>query len=286
MKNRRYGLLLLVCLLIVCLVSGCKKNPPKPNTKEGTLKVVLCWDEFDKMQQPQQHQSIQEMQLMGAFNVLDFESEEEEEDTSVVTHTGVRVVYPEDNAAYSQSVTREVAETQGIITLQIPSTDDAEIYLLAVHYSEKNENKRALWMGYIESFPIPPDSITTITMNQIDWIEATWYPGEGYEDFENGLVAPKNEKVFWFPIYVRDPFQVGQDVSYEKSIFKISGRSSCWENVDGWRRFDISHWNSDIGVPHTETYSFQPGIDYLLFNLPDGRYNIAPIVTPYVVTWE
>jgi hypothetical protein len=224
------------------------------------------------------------------FKTVDFKrmsrGEELPEDTGVVTHTGVRVIYPDENAAYSQSVTRDIAETQGIITLKIPSTSNAKMYVLAVHDSENPQNQRTRLLGYVENFAIPEGSVTTITMSDIDWVEATWYPGEGYENFENGLTASKDEERYFFPIYVRDPFQIGEEITYSQSILRINGNSSFRDNTDGWRRFDISHRNVAVGTVHTEEYFFQPCVDYLLFNLPEGKYWIEPIANTYVVSWE
>ena len=253
--KKSLGLLLLIVVIVALILTGCGMKSTKGG--EGTLRVVIEWGSFKEAPQIKSSMARETNEV---------------EDMSYVTHTGVRVIYPGNNAAYSQSVTREIAETQGIITLQIPSTDDAQIYVLAVHDSTFNWGRRVLQMGWIESFPIPADNITTITMDDINWIEAKWYPGEGYENYENELIVSKDKKQLDMPIYIRDPFQVGKEVSYEQSVIKITGASRCGENTDGWRHFDILHENSKVGEVHAEAYKFQPGIDHILFNLPAGRY--------------
>lgn len=281
-KARRFYVLL-VCLIIVFLATGCGKHPLKTSGK-GTLKVIVDWEKFEQS----------EIQLMGAFNLLGESSEEpslepfeeQGEDTSTVTHTGVRVVYPDENAAYSQSVTREIAETQGIITLEIPATTNAKMYAVAVHSSDLASNRRALKLGYVENITILADSITTVTMDDIDWVTATWYPGEGYENYAVGLFAPKEDDKLLMPIYVRDPFQIGQDITYDEAMIKVLGRNGCRENTNGWRRFEIYHENPSVGEENTKEYTFQPYLESLFFNLPRGQYLIEPIVTPYTVTWE
>jgi hypothetical protein len=272
MKLKKIWILLL-CLVVLFNFTACKS---KKKTGEGTLRVVINWEEFATMKSGQK----------TLTNLVGFRAGEIPEDTSIVTHTGVRVVYPDENAAYSQSVTREIAETQGIITLQIPATTNAKMYVVAIHGSETAENRRALQLGYVDALTILEDNITTITMFDIDWTTATWYPGEDYTEYQNGLIASKEIKRFIFPIYVSDPFQVGEDVTHEQAIIKVLGRNSCQENINGWRRYDISHENTAIGVEYTGTYTFQPYLGSLFFNLPEGLYLIEPIVDRYTVTWQ
>jgi len=50
------------------------------------------------------------------------------------------------------------------------------------------------------SLVILADSVTTVTMADIDWTIARWYPGEGYENYTKGLIASKESSYFLFPI--------------------------------------------------------------------------------------
>lgn len=260
-----------LCLLLICvlLMAGCGI---RKDEKRGFLKITIDWDEFGA-----------NSYALSMNKILETS---ESEDITWITHTGVRVLYPGDNASYSQSVNREIAETQGIITLQIPVTSDARLYAVAVHSSEKFFNRRALWMGCIEELAIYENEITAIDMDDIGWVETAWHPEEGFEDFGDGLTAPKENDAFELPIYVRDPYQVGENIAYSESILKINGTSECFENLDGWRRFLIYNYNSTIGIPHMESYAFQPCIDHSWFNLPEGRYFIEPIVQQYTISWE
>ena len=51
--------MLLACLIIVFLATGCGKHPLKTSGK-GILKVIVDWEKFEQS----------EIQLMGAFNLL------------------------------------------------------------------------------------------------------------------------------------------------------------------------------------------------------------------------
>lgn len=264
----------LVSFLVIFLIGGCN-NPSEDDTYvggQGNLKVVINWGDFSSSQ----IQSI-------SYNKNSVQVEYDQ-----ITHTGARVVYIDENASFTQSVERKTAEDQGIITFNIPSTDNAKLYTVAVHHSDQYNGNRALWLGVVENLQIPSNGVVEVKMNDINWVKASWYPDKDYENFESGLTAPKEDKYFKIPIYVRDPLQIGKTPSYDKLYVGINGHSSVGENPSGWRLFKIYNENNEINTNHEETYNFQPFVNSSKFNLPSegSRYFIKPMVEEYTISWE
>ncbi|MCG8514715.1 MAG: hypothetical protein MI740_11270 [Halanaerobiales bacterium] len=266
-------ILVLVLLGVIILLVGCWNNNLDDRGK-GNLKVVINWDDFSRLQT-----QISLNQILS--QKIDYDQ---------ITHTGARVIYPKYNASFSQSVKKEIAEEQGIITFSIPSTENAKLYVVAVRFSgqeENMENNKALWFGVVENIAIPVDGIVEITMNDINWTTASWRPGEGYENYALGFKAPREEEVHKIPIYVRDPFQVGENPSWNQLYVKIWGRSNYGNNSNGWRLFQIYNGNEHIGETNTKKYHFQPYIEPSLFNLTNASgYSIPPIADRFEVSWE
>jgi len=268
--------ILLVLLLIPVIISGCSdsvENDKKVyNTGEGNLKVMVQWDNFNNMKS----QKISNNLTLQNDNNLQ------------VTHTGARVVYEKDNASFTQRVERNTAKEEGIITFKIPSTDNANLYTVAVHNSQEYKGNRALFLGIKENIQIPNEGIIEISMGDINWIKASWYPYDNYKNFEDGLTANNDKEEYIIPIYVREPIQIKKTPRYDSLYIKINGYSSPKENPDGWRTFHISNENSGGKAPHTETYNFQPYVSSTKFNLPteNGRYFIKPMVEDYEIKWE
>lgn len=270
---RKITLSLFSLLAVVVLLVGCWNNNGYDGGK-GSLKIVINWDGFSSLQ------------TQSSLNKVSIE----DNDYDKITHTGARVVYINDDASFAQSVEKKIAEEQGVITFNIPSTKNARLYVVAVHFSGKLydvEGNRVLWFGVVENISIPSDGIVELTMNDIDWIPATWDVAEGYENYAAGLTASKDEENFKIPIYVRDPFQIGEKPAWNQLYVKVWGHASLGSNVNGWRLFEINNKNSDLGKVHTEQYNFQPYIEPSLFNLTNASgYSFLPIVSDYNVSWE
>ena len=183
-----------------------------------------------------------------------------------------------------------MAVKQGIITFNVPATKNAKLYVVAVHFSGQTndtEGNKVFYFGVVENLGIPIDGTVEITMDDINWVPATWKTVEGYEDYPQGFRASKDEEYHKIPIYVREPFQIGEKPAWNQLYVKIWGCCSWQENLDGWRRFEIINKNNEVGVKHSETYSFQPYIEPILFNLiSDSGYSIPPLAKSYSVDWE
>lgn len=273
-------IILLVFLLFLILISGCEgENSVNDDISyengEGNLEVVVNWSEFNNI-------SVESSGNVSAQNINE------------ITHTGARVVYKDYNAIFAQALEKKVSEEEGIITFKLPASDNADLYLAAVTYnSEGSDSNIVRLFGYIENLKIQANSFKKITMNDINWITAEWKVDEKYENFlEEIITADKDEKKFSLPIYVRDPFQINQDVHediyYDELYIGINGSSSVGNNPDGWRLFEISNYNNEIGTTHQENYEFQPYLKASIFNLPmsRSRYYIPPIIDEFTISWE
>jgi len=266
------SVLIIILLLVACDNNDVTKQPIIEG--RGNLKVVVDWDDFNTLK-------AKEMQSLNTAQVL---GEEEYE----ITHVGARVVYVGQNASFAQSVEKSTAERQGIITFDIPASNNAKLFTVAVHHSGEYNKNRALWLGVVDNLQIPKDGIVEITMDDIEWVKAEWKPAEGYENYADGITAEKEEDDIYFPhIYVRDPYQAGENPSWDEIIIGINGSSSHGDNIDGWRLFRIWNENKKGDIPHTAKYEFQPFVGSSWFNLPSGsRYFILPIAEPFEVHWE
>lgn len=271
---------LFVLLLSLILFAGCEGDESSTDnisyeSGEGNLEVVVNWNEFNSI-------STESLGLVTAQN------------NSEITHTGARVVYEEYNAVFAQSLEKKVSEEEGIITFKLPASKNADLFLVAVTYDPEIINGNIVRLyGYIEDLKIQANSFKKITMEDINWIPAEWKVDENYRSFlEENIIADKNEDVFKLPVYVRDPFQVNQniyeDIFYDELYIGINGTASTGKNPDGWRLFDINNDNSEVGTIHQENYNFQPYLKASFFNLPlaSSRYYIPPIIDDFTINWE
>lgn len=69
-----------------------------------------------------------------------------------ITNFGARLIYINDNAVFSQSVKKSIAVNKGIITLNVPPTDKARLFAVAVRHKQ-GVNKVYL-MGVINNLSI------------------------------------------------------------------------------------------------------------------------------------
>lgn len=165
-----------------------------------------------------------------------------------VTHIGTRIEYPGETAYFIQSVEIDYANNSGIITFDIPATEDANIYVVAVKYSDEQGESRARYFGIKTGINIKTDTVTEIRTNDFSWVQADWRYGELDDQ-----------------ILVKDPF-MQIDKKYDEYFIEIKGISTISDDFtdDGYRIFYEA-----IGEPYLR-HSF--------FNLPiNSRYLIDQI---------
>lgn len=257
-------------LIIVVLLTGCSGSPvvhsPVPDQTKALLSIVIDWDAFD---------SSQPLSVNTLESPLD------------VTNVGARLVYVEENASVSQSVSKETAESEGVITLEVPPTQNANLFVAAVHQGSGSRSEKALYLGTIHGIVLQSDTVRNITVDDITWVKAEWYVHDTHlEDYLSGsFIGDKNEVRFEVPIRVRDPYQIGESLSRGNTVIKAAGTSSQKDNPDGWRRIDVSATNPKVGEIFSSDGWFWPYLDGSLFNLSETYYYIGGEGT-FTVHWQ
>lgn len=195
-------------------------------------------------------------------------------DSHQITKIGARLVYPEENGAFTQSVTRDIATTVGVITLEVPATKKAHLYLVAV--DEKNGT--ALYFAERTDMVLVNDALISLTAGDLTWIEAEWLLDESSPtDF------PCEQGDAYLNVLARDPFQVNQDLRYGASIIGVWGTAYHFGNQDGWYRFSVRAINPSPGTKNESVAYCQPYLRGYAFSLGDD-FSIPPLRHP-LVNW-
>lgn len=210
---------------------------------------------------------------------------------SDVTHVGARIEYPDNNAVFMQSTERRIAQSVGLITMKVPPTRRANLYVVAVRDSGSIYGGTALYMGVVRNIEIAEETVLDIKMDDIQWTPATWRVSEEDEEIWNGdrvYEATADLDRLENPlIYVWNPFQAGENPEWDQLLVAVQGSSiSKRENADGWHEFQINAKNHARRVDHFEEYSFAPYVRGASFNLPSGHYFIPPVDNGYQVHWQ
>jgi len=269
------------------LVSGCTA-PEVEEPHDYGLKLLIEWEKFD---------DVASLTCQTALTASGNQTGME------ITHVGARVIYPVDGGVWIQYVEKETAEEVGVITFAIPPTDEAQLYLAAVHIDESEGQNYALKYGLFEDFTIPEDGVLEVRMEDIEWVSSTWHPDGDYvdlEDFEHGLTMDNlttdnhlcsvcgNQK-YYFPIYVLNPFQTAGEHQWGELLIRVMGLSigshSSGDYGDEYHGFTVYHCTQDCNAPYG-VYRFQPYLSGPHFGLPgDGYYYVLPEVPSYEVHW-
>lgn len=257
-------------LILVVLLTGCSGSPvvhrPVPDPTKALLSINIDWDAFDSSRPL-------------SVNTL--------EKPLGVTSVEARLVCVEENASFSQSVSKEVAESEGVITLEVPPTQNANLFVAAVQEGVGFGSEKALFLGTIHGIVLQSDTVRNITVDDIIWVEAEWHVHDTHlEDYLSGSFIGDKKKVrFEVPIRVRDPYQIGESLSRGNTVIKAAGTSSQRDNPDGWRRIDVSAPNSKVGETFSSKEWFWPYLDGSLFNLSETYYYIGNEGT-FTVHWQ
>jgi len=197
---------------------------------------------------------------------------------TAITHVGARLIYPAENAAFSQSTTRLQAETKGVITLEVPPTDSAVLWV--VFANETGPSPSILRFGFKQKVRIERGKRLEIPIDSLIITSATWrIPGaDSARLYRVDSIAQNRDSTFhnlW--IEATDPFQISQSPTESQRVISFSGSGGFGPNVGGWRRIRISSRNPRIGISHRDsTYTFQPYVVGTFFNLTGTRYHFGP----------
>lgn len=194
-----------------------------------------------------------------------------------ITHVGARLVYPANNASFSQSAVRDTSNSR-LITMQVPATDTAHLYVLAVFDSANI--RKALKMGVKRNISIPSNGSILLTIDSLTLLDTDWTIDTISDTTIRAVMETDTIRVThnittsnpMIRVSVVDPYQIGtQFIAYSNRIVKFYGSGTEFGNVTGWRNFGIS-------VPYrgtqTSVEKFWPYIDGVFFNL-NGEYLIG-----------
>jgi len=146
-------------VLLALLVLGCTSErivevEKIPTTTWQELRLQVDWTKVAGI-------SSAGLRVTGATAQLDGPVE--------ITHIGSRLVYPKENAAFTQSVVRGTGSTS-LLTLRVPPTDTADLYVVAV--ADGPSGRRALKMAVKRGIRVNPSAPVLLTTDSLNLIDA------------------------------------------------------------------------------------------------------------------
>jgi hypothetical protein len=205
-----------------------------------------------------------------------------------ITHFGARLVYPNQNAAFAQSVEKVTADSLGVITMEVPPADSARLLVAAVQY-DGNDNK-LLKMGVLEDLIIQSGESYEWTVNDITWSDPLWIPADSLAaDYESGsFTVDKNNEQFEFYFLVKDPFYPFANPSQDNYLIRLNGTGGNSGYENGYRIMRQVVENSTVGTANSEQYdNFYPYLVSELFQLPtEGSRYVVYEKGSFTVNWE
>lgn len=189
-----------------------------------------------------------------------------------ITHVGSRLVYPKNNASFTQSVVKDTGSAS-LITLQVPATDTAHLYVIAVY--ESNGVRKALKMGVKRNIRILSNTPINLTLDSLTLMDTDWGVTDTTVTISSDTIrmtSSRDDSRKVLNVRATDPYQIGTTfISYSNRIVKFYGSGFEYGNIDGWRKFGIEVLNRSSS---TTIDKFWPYIDGSLFNL-NGEYLIG-----------
>jgi len=253
------ALVLLALLVLGCTSERIVEVEKIPTTTWQELRLQVDWTKVAGI-------SSVGLRVTGATAQLDGPVE--------ITHIGSRLVYPKENAAFTQSVVRGTGSTS-LLTLRVPPTDTADLYVVAV--ADGPSGRRALKMAVKRGIRVNPSAPVLLTTDSLNLIDAEWRVDDpSISTVGDTARVTATTSPYFLPIKVLDPYQVNQQLNFSNMIIKFWGTGTLGLNPDGWRRIRIQAVRGE--GPATIT-GFQPYVDGSLFNLS----NDFPIGPPGVM---
>lgn len=209
--------------------------------------------------------------------------------TDSITHFGARLVYPKQNAAFTQSVEKATADSMGLITMEVPAADSARLLVAAVHYDGQSNNK-LLNMGVLEDLTIEQGKSYEWNVADMNWTEPSWKPADSLaSDYENGtFTIDKNKERFEFYFLVKDPYYPAVDPDLDNYLIRLNGfgGNSGYEN--GFRIMRQILENPEVGTVNQSTYNnFFPYLKSEMFQLPsEGPRYVVDKKGSVTINWE
>lgn len=220
-------------------------------TSGQVLQLLVDWSKFTQSFAFAVHNSDQFN--MGAVNI---------------DQVGSRLVYVNDSAVFTQVVSKTNTSQPQLITLQVPPTDKADLYIVATGRECSNCVRRlAIKLGVKRGIKIRRDTLINLTLDSLTLVDARWYidsTTKNYFTSNDTIFAtrPVQRDTIYnsLDIRVSDPYQIGVNVPYIPTMFVgFFGSGRLGDNLSGMRLFRIDLINTIT--------KFSPKINGYMFGL-------------------
>jgi hypothetical protein len=292
---RKTATALVLATLVACNSADIASTDPSQNRPEtAKLDIVIDWAVLDRLGQSSMSPtatppSTDRGGLMSGAAVS--QSSEPE-----INRIGVRVEFPDEDAVFTQSVDRRTAENSGLITMVLPPTNNAKIYVLAVHEKDPqipNDVERAKAMAYQDVGRLTPGKAFKLTTQSLNFVEPTWTFASPVNGTLDGTTLTANVTSTEttrasIGIVVADPFgDVPTRNGGTRRFLELNGTGGILGAQDGNRTMTVSANRSGKAAGQTTLVEgFFPYVNGALFNLGDkGRFGVHP-TGKIVVTWQ
>jgi len=296
---RKTATALVLATLAACNSADIASTDPSQNRPEpAKLDIVIDWAVLDRLGQSAMSPTATPLSTDPEINrggetsgAAVAQSSEPE-----INRIGVRVEFPDEDAVFTQSVDRRTAENSGLITMVLPPTNNAKIYVLAVHEKDPqipNDVERAKAMAYQDVGKLTPGKAFKLTAQSLNFVEPTWTFASPVNGTLNGTTLTANVTSTEatrasIGIVVTDPFgDVPTRNGGTRRFVELNGTGGILGAQDGNRTMTVSANRSGKAAGQTTPVEgFFPYVNGALFNLGDnGRFGIYP-TGKIVVTWQ
>lgn len=252
-KIMKHMVLVLVASLFVLVGCGSPPGPP-PSTGGGTstLEVRVLWRESNLAAVAPQ----QRLLALLSPPVLAASSSQ--------AAVGVRVIYPETGETYTLSASWNGVDEESVITIRVLPTNRAYVYAVGV------AGGQAKWYRIPPALRIPEGGTVTVNLTETPPVMASWEcVDETCRQAMAGSVTATGDRLSFY-INVADPFQIGENPSWEAMLIRVFGKAWRASNPSGMRRFQVVCERED-----GNTCSFQPYVAGPMFGM-DTVYTVPP----------
>jgi hypothetical protein len=296
---RKTATALVLATLAACNSVEIASTDPSLNRPEpAKLDIVIDWAVLDRLGQSSMSRSATPLSSDPEINrdgVMSGTAEAQQSEPEI-NRIGVRVEFPDEDAVFTQSVDRRTAENAGLITMVLPPTNNAKIYVLAVHEKDPQiptDVERAKAMAYQDVGKLTPGKAFKLTTQSLNFIHPTWQFATPVDGTLDGTTLTANVTSTEatrasIGIVVTDPFgDVPTRNGGTRRFLELNGTGGILSAQDGSRTMTVAANRSGKAAGQTTPVEgFFPYVNGALFNLGDkGRFGIYP-TGKIVVTWQ
>jgi hypothetical protein len=265
-------------IFALALTTGCDSGTMEPESASpgANLNVTLNWAEIDRL-------AFAAAQPSGMSPMI------ASLDSKPINRVGVRVEYPNEDAVFMQTVDRETAATSGVITMVLPPTSQARLFVLAVHEDPNSGGGEAKAVAQLDLGRLAPGRALKLTTASLNLIPATWTLSgdQSFTDVDGVRnIAIESASNVSLGLLARDPFGDVPTRNGSRRFIELNGSGNILGVSDGFRVMNqfISRGGAAAGSSSTAT--FHPYFNGALFNFGGNARFTVPPVARAVVTWQ